>query len=251
ARGLAAFAPYTETFARSGGTQLPAHLSNNGHDMSYGWAVKMGLIWQASDTFSLALSYQSKAAMGEFDDYADLFAQSGGFDMPSALRAGISWHYSAGMAIHLDVEEIYYTDVDSVGNSMDNLYDCPTVGGSDFESCLGGKRGAGFSWDDMTVYKLGFEWILPGLEGYTLRAGYSHANQPIGEDQLLFNILAPGVVEDHLTFGFTRQLANEQEYSLSFMYAPEKSISGNNPFDPSQNLTAKMDQWELEFSYSW
>ena len=50
-----------------------------------------------------------------------------------------------------DWQEIWYSDVGAVGNPIQNLFQCPTAGqgGTDFESCLGGNRGAGFGWEDM------------------------------------------------------------------------------------------------------
>ena len=67
----------------------------------------------------------------------------------------------------------------------------------------------------------------------------------------MFNILAPGVIEDHLTFGFTRKLSSGNEFNTSFMYGFNKKVTGANPLDPSQNITIEMNQWELEFSYGW
>jgi len=35
------------------------------------------------------------------------------------------------------------------------------------------------------------------------------------------------------------------------MYAPKNDVTGPNPFDPTQNITIEMYQWEVEFGYSW
>jgi len=101
----------------------------------------------------------------------------------------------------------------------------------------------------MTIVKVGVEWELQNA--WTLRAGYSQGDQPIPESQLLVNILAPAVMEEHITFGFTRTLSNDKEFSLSFMYAPKNDVSGPSTFDPTQNITIEMEQFELEFGYSW
>ena len=100
----------------------------------------------------------------------------------------------------------------------------------------------------MPVIKVGAQWILDGKT--TIRAGYSKAKQPIVSDQVLFNILAPDVVEQHFTFGVTRTLGNGHDLSIAIMYAPEESISGPNPFDPSQTIEIKMYQFEFEIGYS-
>ncbi|MGR9092809.1 MAG: OmpP1/FadL family transporter, partial [Gammaproteobacteria bacterium] len=91
ANGVATFAPVTKTFNASNGQTLPTALSNNGHDMAFGFGLTGGLWFGISDTVSVGLSYQSKISMGEFDDYADLFAEDGDFDIPASLKFGISF----------------------------------------------------------------------------------------------------------------------------------------------------------------
>jgi long-chain fatty acid transport protein len=251
ARGVSKFAGFTETFARSGGTVMPKDLSGNGHDMSYGYGASVGFQWNPMDMFSLAAAYTTKMSMSEFGDYADLFAEEGGFDMPATATFGIAVKPNDRLALMFDVQETWYSDVGSVGNPVQNIGRCPTAGfgGTDFESCLGGSRGAGFGWEDMTVYKFGASYQLD--DTWTLRGGYSFTDQPIPKDQMTFNILAPAVVEDHFTVGFTRRNAGGNELNLSFMYAPEQTLKGNNNFDPTQTVEFSMHQFELEVSYSW
>ncbi len=253
ADGFASFTPYTETFAASGGTTMPASLSNNSLDYAYGLGFKVGFIWDASERINVALSYQSQIEMSEFDNYSDLFAQGGGFDIPSSVRGGISFNLSPSSVFHYDVEHTQFNDIDSVGNPLSNLFSCPTAGagGTDLGSCLGGDRGAGFGWDDMTTHKIGYQWEPRSMEDWTLRVGFSHGKQPIRDEQVLLNMMAPGVIENHITAGFTHVMNNGKEYSFSVMYAPEKKISGPNPFDPTQQIELKMHQFEIEFGYSW
>jgi len=260
ARGVGAFAGFTETFAASGGTVFPQHLSNNGHDQSFGFGAKVGFQFDMTEKVSLAASYQSQLNMGKFKDYADLFAQHGGFDIPAEFRAGITFRPNARVALNFDVDHIWYGDIDSVANPVRNVYACPTagLGGTDLSSCFGGDNGGGFGWEDMTVFKIGVQWSSGN--DWTWRAGVSHGDQPIPENETLFNILAPATIEDHITFGFTNTLTSGDEWSMSFMYAPNKKITGQgnfdpftsgNPFDPTQSITLDMDQWEVEFSYGW
>jgi len=262
ARGLAAFAAYTETFATSmvnGGGPVPVdNLTNNGHDQSYGIGGKFGLQWEITETVSFAASYQTKINMGKFDDYSDLYAEGGGFDIPPALKVGITFRPNANLALNFDVEQIWYGDVDSISNPVRNVYACPTAGGTDLSSCFGGSNGGGFGWDDMTVYKIGGQWSNGGA--WTWRAGFSHADQPIPDNEVMFNILAPATIEDHVTFGFTKALDSGNEWSMSFMYAFNKKVTGEasmnpmesgNPFDPTQSVSIDMNQWEVEFGFGW
>ena len=253
ATGVRSFAGFTETFAASGGTQFPKYLSNNGHDYSFGYGIKLGGLWSATDNLRLGLAYQSILYMTEFDDYEDLYVGGGEFDIPSSLRAGVSWDVTPGFTLHFDIEEIYYEDVDSISNPIQNLFQCPTAGfgGTSTAHCIGGSRGPGFGWEDITIYKLGANWTLGGMPQWTFRAGYSNTDQPIPDDQVTFNILAPGIMEDHFTVGASYERSNGHEMSFSFMYAPEQSVSGANTFDPTQTIEFEMTQYEFEFAYSW
>jgi len=126
--GMTNFAGFTETFAKSGGTEMPRHLSNNGHEYSYGYGLKAGVIWQTTDTVNLGLSLQSKTYMTDLNKYADLLAKGGNFDIPASARAGISWKVSDSVSLHLDGEHIWYSDVDSIANTIDGIINCPTAG---------------------------------------------------------------------------------------------------------------------------
>jgi len=251
ARGLSAFAGYTETFAASGGTVFPDSLTNNGHDTSYGVGAKLGIKWDLTEKVAFATAYQFKIGMSKLGDYSDLFADSGNMDIPADLKVGLTFRPQENFALNFDFEKIWYSDVVSVGNPFQNLFSCPTANpqATDVAYCLGGKKGAGFGWDDMDVYKIGAQWTTSN--DWTWRAGFSHGKQPIPESQVLFNILAPGVIEDHATIGFTRTLASGDEVNMSFMYAFNKKVTGPNPLDPSQNISFDMDQWEIEISYGW
>ncbi len=255
ATGLVTFTPYTKTFAESilgGGGPVPADsLTNNSHDTSTGWGFAGGLWWSMGNVVSAGLAYQSKMSMSEFKDYSDLFAEDGGFDIPATTKLGLSFKGSNDVRLNLDIEHTEYGDVDSVGNPLANIYACPTagLGGTDIESCLGGKSGAGFGWDDMTTFKLGIEWYANANTTY--RFGYSYGDQPIHEDDVLFNILAPGVMEQHFTFGMTKSRSNGGAWNLSLMYAPSNTVKGLNAFDPTQEIEIEMSQFELEFSYLW
>jgi long-chain fatty acid transport protein len=149
----------------------------------------------------------------------------------------------------VDVQQINYEDVDAVSNSISPLQtSClDGTGAATGDGCLGGDDGAGFGWEDMTIVKIGYQWQAGKM---TWRVGYSTGDQPIPDDETLFNILAPGVIEEHVTFGFTRQLDDKSSINFAAMYAPSNSVKGDSPFDPSQEIELEMDQYELAFTYN-
>ena len=249
AKGVQTFQAVTKTLATTGDITQVDSLSDNGHDISTGFGFAAGIWWGITDRVSLGLGYQSKMSMSEFDDYSDLYAEAGGFDIPSSIKGGLSFLATDSLRVNFDVEHTAFSEVDSVGNPMANLFECSLLplGGTSVEPCLGGAQGAGFGWEDMTTYKLGFEWASD--ENNLWRFGYSYGEQPVQAADVLFNILAPGVMEQHITFGWTRNRANGHQFSVSFMYAPENTVSGQSAFDPVQTIDLTMSQFELEFAY--
>ena len=88
------------------------------------------------------------------------------------------------------------------------------------------------------------------MDKWKWRAGFSTGNQPIPETEMLFNILAPGVIEKHLTFGFSRAVNEKSELSFGLMHGFSKDVSGANPLDPAQTIELKMHQWEFSLGFN-
>lgn len=242
AKGLQNFTAPVGTIQQT--SQFPNSVTNQGYDSSYGAGVHIGWIGQVSDKVTLGASYQSKTYMSKFDKYKGLFAEGGDFDVPSSYGIGIALKATPALTLAADVQRIEYSDVDSVGNSVNNLF----IQGN----LLGSKNGAGFAWRDVTAVKVGASYAWN--DNLTVRAGYNHSTQPIRSSETLFNILAPGVVQDHATFGATWVLANKSELSFSYMHAFEEKVHGTNVI-PSNfgngDVNLKMYEDSLGIAYGW
>lgn len=234
ARGLEAFGGFSAD---------PAHLTGNGTDISNGIGIRLAGMTELTPGLFASLSLQPRVRMSKFKDYAGLFAEQGDFDIPGNANLGLAWHITPDNALTFDVQYIQFSAIDSVGNMITQL----NPGGNPF----GSSAGPGFGWDDMTVYKLGYQWNSAAMPGWTWRLGLSHTSQPIPDSEVTLNILAPAVVETHVTGGFTRDMGNNQEFSLSLLYAPSKSVSGPNALDPGQTVEIEMKQFEVELGYTW
>ncbi len=241
AKGLATFGGFSTN---------AANLSNNGVDDSFGLGFKLGIQGEIIKGLTLAASYQSKFDMDEFDKYSGLFAEQGDFDIPATWTAGLALKATPKQVITFDIQRIEYSDVAAIANPMNNLINTTSGCAAGVTSrCLGGSDGAGFGWRDMTIYKIGWQWAA--AQNWTLRAGFSHGTQPIPESEVVFNILAPAVIEDHLTLGFSWDISKTSELSFAFMHGFEKSVSGANPLNPGQDVTITMHQNEAEVSWGW
>ena len=122
----------------------------------------------------------------------------------------------------------------------------PTPFGS---TCLGGPDGPGFGWEDIGIFKIGFQWTAANIDW---RLGYSHSDQPIPDSEVLFNILAPAVNQDHVTAGLTWPVGKSQEFNLSLLYALEDSVKGPNPFDNgATTIEIEMSQIDIQAGWAW
>ncbi len=220
----------------------PTSLTNRDHANSYGGGVRVGYLGELSDWLSVGASYQSRIVMTKFDRYSGLFADQGGFDIPQTFTGGVAVKPTDKLTVAVDVQWINYESVKSVGNDfLPNLAKAP----------LGTGNGAGFGWHDMTIYKAGLQY--EASRDWTLRAGYSYGRQPIRDNEVLINILAPGVMEQHVTAGFSRLLKRGgQALNFAIIRAIPKSVVGANNLEAPnrQSIELKMDQWELDVSYS-
>ena len=216
--------------------------SDIGEDTSKGFSVGLGWAGQLSPTVSAGASYTTKAQMSEFDKYDGLFAEQGDFDIPASATVGVAVAATPAVTVALDATKIYYSSIDSIANPLSNFFSAP----------LGDDDGAGFGWEDMTVIKLGVSW--QSTKNLVLRAGYNHGKNPIPDSETLFNILAPGVVEDHITFGATKTLANGSELTFMYMHAFENKVNGSGsvpaPFGGGE-ADIKMQQNAVGIAYGW
>jgi len=211
-------------------------ISNNGTDHSTGLGYKLGVQHEASPGVRIGAVYQPKIRMSKFKKYSTLFADGGNFDIPENFGIGIAVQPNQESTVTLEAKKIRYSQVPSVGNPMSGM-----------ANGLGAPNGPGFGWKDVDVYKLGYERTMSKTT--TARFGLSYCRQPVRSSEMMFNILAPGVVEWHLSAGLTKKLG-DGEFSTALTYTPRHSASGPNPNAPTQTIELSMRQWELAVGYS-
>ena len=206
-----------QAFTNPGFSSSAGDVTNKGNDHSTGWGLRVGWTGQVSENVTLGATYASKIK-GKFDAYKGLFAEEGRFDIPENYGIGIAVKATPKLTVAADIQQINYGSVKAVSNTVNCL-----LGGAGCQ--LGQSGGPGFGWRDMTAYKLGVSYDYSN--DLTLRAGLSTNRQPIPAGQTFFNILAPGVIENHLTLGGTWTLANKNELTLGYMHAFKKTVNGS------------------------
>lgn len=208
------------------------------YDSAFGYGVRVGYLGKVTPTVTIGAAYSSKVNFERMDKYNWLFLDQGDLDLAENYNLGVSWQAMPALRLALDYQRINYTSVDSIGKSAAD---------------------GGFGWDDIDVWKLGMEYKYS--QKLTLRAGYSHTDSPIKGASLAecmagssncgevtLNILAPGVIEDHITLGFTYTLASGNELTMAYMHGLKNDVSGQGP---SGIDTIQMYQNSIGIQYSW
>ncbi|GAB4121596.1 MAG: outer membrane protein transport protein [Sideroxydans sp.] len=237
-----------QPFDNAGFSSNPGFVTNNGTDTSTGYGLRVGWTGQVTTDVTLGATYQTKTKMGKFDKYKGLFADQGGFDIPSKYGVGVAFKATPETMVAFDVERINYADVPSVGNAFTSLP--PAYGGTGPQ--LGASNGVGFGWQNMTALKLGVSHAYNSK--LTVRAGLNHNDQQIPSSQTLLNILAPGVVQNHLSLGATWTLADKSELTVAYVHAFQQTVNGSASIPAAfggGESNISMYQDSMAISYGW
>ncbi len=204
-QGLKLFSPYSSD---------QYSLSDNGFDWSYGGGVKAGLLWGVTDRMRLGLSGTSPMFMSHLEKYRGLFADTGKFDIPAQLQAGLAYDLLPNLTVMADWRHIFYSAVPSLANPL-----APIT-----RNALGTGAGPGFDWTDVDSASAGAEWrYSPGL---TLRTGYHYSTNPIRSRSVTVNILSPIINRHHASVGFNYAVTRNSSLDFAFVYAFKNSVSG-------------------------
>ncbi|MGA1769962.1 MAG: OmpP1/FadL family transporter [Steroidobacteraceae bacterium] len=196
-------------------TGSPGNVTNRDYDESMGAGIRLGYHGQFG-AFGVGLTWASKMNMGKFKKYKGLFAEQGGFDIPSNYGLGVSWR-GESLLVAADVLRIEYSGVNSVG--LPSLPVAP----------LGANNGPGFGWKDITAWRVGAEWQATNT--LKLRAGYNKSDNPITPADVTFNILAPGVVRDHYSLGLAWDATDSLTFQVAATHAKKETVTGSSLFN--------------------
>ena len=223
-------------------------LTNNGHDWAYGAGVRVGWIGELHPKLSLGAAVASKVYMTEFDDYDELFAEDGKFDIPANFTVGLTFKPTTDLSLSFDFQRIYYEGVKSISNSGPVFVPGVGPGIPPGGGLLGTDDGLGFGWENINVYRLAADYRYNNE--WNFRAGYSYNDQPIPDDQVLFNILAPATPTQHATVGFTYRPNHNSEWNFAYMHAFEEKVSSSQTaFGVPGEIKMFQNLFDLSYSY--
>ena len=188
--------------------QLMPTRGDNQPDYAPGYGLSAG-IYKKWDRWGLGASYWSRHVVERFDDYSDLLQYP--IDLPQSVQLGGAYEIIDDMLeVTVDLRWIDWNDIATFGRPV--------------------NRG-GFDWNDQFGIRAGLE--LKASRKLTLRAGFSYTNTPIERDHIFTAALVPVLSQQHIAAGFTYELFDGHEVSLTGIYAMRKQMeeTGAGVFD--------------------
>ena len=66
---------------------------------------------------------------------------------------------------------------------------------------------------------------------------YNQTTNPVKAENVTFNILAPGVINQHFSLGGTYALSKDTEFTWAYTYAPENTVTGPSMYNRLMGTT--------------
>ena len=231
-----------QAFDNPGFSTAPGNVTNRGYANSTGFGARVGYYGRLSPQFAVGVSYATKMSMGEFDKYKGLFAEAGGFDIPSHWGVGIAFEPTPQLQVALDYERINYSDSKSVSNASSLVLMCGAGVPRHAWELRAARASAGAtstcgSWASSTR----------STRASRCAPDTTWSDNPIKPEDVTFNILAPGVVRQHITVGATWNQGPDSAITLAGMYAFNNDVTAPslfNAFSPGLAMQEKIQMHE-------
>jgi len=175
----------------------------------WGAGFQVGLFYELNENWNLGFSYKSPIWQEKWDFNAaapNLVARRIGIQasLPEIFSWGVAYKGLPKTLIDVDVRYIDYANT--------SLFGTRVIDG-------------GLGWKSVFAVALGGQY--QASERLTIRAGYLYNTNPIPAPVTLFNIQAPGIIENTLSLGASYQVTDNVTLSLAWMHGFRNAIEGS------------------------
>lgn len=221
---------------------LPANLRTAAydpyHETGYGAGVRLALRSELNDHVTLDAGFQSRIDMNEFANYRGVYSQPADLDIPARARLGLAFQASNRSWLNLSVERVLYSEVGAFASR--NLP-------GRFLSLLGDSSSPVFSWDDLTVYSVGWAWA--DNKGTSWHIDFSSKSQPSPSSRVLSQAIDADMAQNAMTVGFSRRMSMDSRFNFNAAYAPADYVFGGNVLGVTSDGMSQ--DFELEAFWTW
>lgn len=199
-------------------------------ETSYGAGVSLALRSEITEGITMVAGYRSQIDMNEFYNIHGMYSQRADLDMPARARLGLAFQASDHSWLNISVERVLYSEIGAFASR--NLP-------GRFLSLLGDSTSPDFSWDDLTVYSVGWAWA--DNKGSSWYVDFSSRTQPSPSSSILSQAIDSDLAQNAVTIGFSRRTSMSSRFNVNAAYAPAEYAFGGNV------LGVTTDQLSQEF----
>jgi hypothetical protein len=221
---------------------IPAGLRSTVYDpyqeTGYGAGVRLALRSEINQYVTLDAGFQSRIDMNEFANYRGVYSQPADLDIPARARLGLAFQASDKSWLNVSVERVLYSEIGAFASR--NLP-------GRFLSLLGDSTSPTFSWDDLTVYSVGWAWA--DNKGTSWHIDFSSRSQPSPSSRVLSQAIDADMAQNAMIIGYSRRMSMDSRFNLNAAYAPAEYAFGGNVLGiTTDNLS---QDFELEAFWTW
>ncbi len=205
---------------------------------TYGAGLRVGLESRILPKFSVGLNYQTRIDMDALAAYRGLFNKPADFDIPAHASVLLKAHASRTQTLTLEAQRIQYSQIDPF-----NSYLLPDR----FTSLLGDGGSPEFSWNDLTVYNVQWNWQPNEL--WQVEATWGTGNQPSPSSSLLYQALVPDYARQNMNLAITHNHEHWGTLTLAMRYAQPEPLYENLLLNKNRlrdRLAVEMN-WSVSF----
>jgi hypothetical protein len=207
-------------------------------ESGYGSGVRLAVRSELADGMAFDAGFQSRIDMEEFASYHGVYSQPADLDIPARASLGLALQASSRSWLNLSVERVLYSDINAFPSRF--LPDR-------FLSLLGDSTSPAFSWDDLTVYSVGWTWS--NGEDTEWRLDFSSRSQPAPSSQVLSSALDGSLGDNAMILGYSKRTGLNSRFNLNAAYAPAEYAFGGSVLGvASENLDQNL---EVEAFWTW
>ena len=227
---------------RSFDNQLPNYLQTPTYspyqDTGFGTGVRLAVRSELLPGMAFDAGFQSRIDMEEFASYRGVYSQPADLDIPARASVSLAFQASNHSWLNVSVERVMYSDVSAFPSRL--LPDR-------FLSLLGDSTSPTFSWDDLTVYSVGWSWS--NGDDTLVHLDFSSRSQPSPSSASLSRALEGDLADNAMILGYSRQFSETSRFDVNAVYAPAEYAFGGNVLGVT---TDNLDQsFEFEAFWTW
>jgi long-chain fatty acid transport protein len=227
---------------RSYDSQLPGYLQPPTYspyeESGFGAGVRLAVRSEVVPGMAIDADFQSRIDMEEFANYRGVYSQPADLDIPARASVGLAFQASNRSWLNLSVERVLYSDVSAFPSRL--LPDR-------FLSLLGDSTSPAFSWDDLTVYSVGWSWSNGDDTQWYL--DLSSRSQPTPSSSSLSQALKGDLADNAMVLGYSKKLSGTRQFNVNAAYAPAEYAFGGNVLGVTSD---DLDQnFEIEAFWTW